>query len=170
MFVGPPTHGLSHENDAPAGNGRGVGSQCPADIRPCRKAGIREHPTGPLGQLLAVGEPERLAVIDEPMGKQGAADDGLAASGGQLEHQPPFGMIRQGVLNTAEKVLLIGPELAHDDAILSTRRPVSKTELRPTPVLTTSGDSTHSDCGLRPRSSICALALGTVWRCSNSPP
>ena len=87
----------------------------------------------------------------------------LAASGGQLEHQPPFGMIRQGVLNTAEKVLLIGAELAHDDAILSTRRPVSKTELPPTPVLTTSGDSAHSDCGLRPRSSICALALGTVW-------
>ena len=88
---------------------------------------------------------------------------------GNWRHQPPFGMIRQGVLNTAEKVLLIGAELAHDDAILSTRRPVSKTELRPTPVLTTSGDSTHSDCGLRPRSSICALALGTVWRCSNSP-
>ena len=29
MFVGPPTHGLSHENDAPAGNGLGVDSQCP---------------------------------------------------------------------------------------------------------------------------------------------
>ena len=99
------------------------------------------------------------------MGKQGAADDGLAASGGQPEYQPPFGMIRQGVQNTAEKVLLIGAELAHDDAILSTRRPVSKTELRPTPVLTTSGDSTHSDCGLRcPASTIFA-----GWRQSVLP-
>ena len=131
MFVGPTTHGLSHENDGPAGNGRGVGSRFPADIRPCRNAGIGQHPTGLLGQLVAVGEPDRLAVIVEPMGKQDAADDGLAASGGQLEHQPPFGMIRQSMLNSAEKILLIGAELAHDDAILSMCRPVSNTELRP---------------------------------------
>ena len=68
------------------------------------------------------------------MGKQDAADDGLAASGGQLEHQPPFGMIRQSMLNSAEKILLIGAELAHDDAILSMCRPVSNTELRPVTV------------------------------------
>ena len=63
VFVGPPTHGLSHENDDPTVHGRGVGSRWPADIRPCRNAGIGQHPTGLLGQLLAVGEPDRLAVI-----------------------------------------------------------------------------------------------------------
>ena len=66
----------------PPAMARGIGSRFPADIRSCRNAGVGQHPTGLLGQLLAVGEPDRLAVIDEPIGKQGAADDGLAASGG----------------------------------------------------------------------------------------
>ena len=88
-----PAHGLGHENHRAAGHGRSVLARRPVDVGDGGDAGVGEHPPGLLGQFLAVGEPDGLSTILQPIGQQRAGDDGFAAAGGQLQHQtgPGFG-------------------------------------------------------------------------------
>ena len=116
-----PAHGLRHQDDCAAGHVGRILAGSPVDVGDGGHAGVGQHPPGLLGQFLAVGEPDGLASVVQPVGQQRAGDDGLAATGGQLEHQARVGVSGQRILRLFEEGLLVRTELERHQLKISFR-------------------------------------------------